>query len=302
MMEIYKPVFIVGAPRSGTTILYDLMACHKDLASFSPADLREILSEEFLQFEYLRRRLFEIRGWQFSRDGFEVRFTTSFETPHEAGLFWNRWIKKSWAKAKDVTISEYEGLRNTIENLLIRKAKKRFLSKSPAHSIKIEYLNEVFPGAIFVNIIRDGRPVVCSMSRSGRLFNNTDWYFGLPLKKNNQMDFDLFERHARQWMEVNEEIQRAKNNLNNDQYYELKYEDLMSHPKKTIDNIFKFCELEDYNIFDKEFRRISDSGEIQKISEKMTSANEKYKEELEQSDIQRLDEIMKELLVRFEYL
>ena len=104
-----------------------------------------------------------------------MRFTTSFEIPHEAGLFWNRWIKKSWAKAKDVTISEYEGLRNTIENLLIRKAKKRFLSKSPAHSIKIEYLNEVFPGAIFVNIIRDGRPVVCSMSRSGRLFNNPDW-------------------------------------------------------------------------------------------------------------------------------
>jgi len=154
-MEIYKPIFIVGVPRSGTTILYDLMALHKDLASFSQVDLREILSEEFLQFEYLRRRLFEIRRWQFSRDGFEVRFTTSFETPHEAGLFWNRWIKKSWAKAKDVTISEYEGLRNTVENLLIRKAKKRFLSKNPAHSINIEYLNEVFPGTIIKHYFKN---------------------------------------------------------------------------------------------------------------------------------------------------
>jgi len=302
MMEIYKPIFIVGTPRSGTTILYDLMACHKDLAWFSQFDLREMLSEEFIQFEYLRRRIFEIRKLPFSRDGFEVRFTTSFETPHEFGLFWIKWITKSWANASDVSITAYEGLRYAVNNLLIRKGKKRFLNKNPGNSIKIEYLNKVFPGAIFVNIIRDGRPVVCSMSRSGMLFNNPDWYFGLPLKKNNQMDFDLFERHAKQWIEVNEEIQRAKNNLEKDQYYEIKYEDLIFHPKKTIDDIFKFCELENYDIFDKGFHRISDSGDIQNISEKMSSTNEKYKEELTELEIQRLEEIMKELLIRFEYV
>ena len=301
-MEIYKPIFIVGAPRSGTTILYDLMACHKDLAWFSQFDLREMLSEEFIQFEYLRRRIFEIRKLPFSRDGFEVRFTTSFETPHEFGLFWIKWITKSWANASDVSITAYEGLRYAVNNLLIRKGKKRFLNKNPGNSIKIEYLNQVFPGAIFVNIIRDGRPVVCSMTRGSRFFKNPDGYFGLPLKKNNQMDFDLFERHAKQWIEVNEEIQRAKNNLEKDQYYEIKYEDLIFHPKKTIDDIFKFCELESYDIFDKGFHRISDSGDIQNISEKMSSTNEKYKEELTELEIQRLEEIMKELLIRFEYV
>ena len=301
MMEIYKPIFIVGTPRSGTTILYDLMACHKDLAWFSQFDLKEMLSEEFIQFEYLRRRIFEIRKLPFSRDGFEVRFTTSFETPHEFGLFWNKWITKSWANASDVSITAYEGLRYAVNNLLIRKGKKRFLNKNPGNSIKIEYLNQVFPGAVFVNIIRDGRPVVCSMTRGSRVFKNPNGYFGLPLKKNNQMDFDLFERHARQWIEVNEEIQRAKNNLEKDQYYELKYEDLISNPKKTIENIFRFCELENLDIFDKRFQHISDSGDIQNISEKMTSTNEKYKEELTELEIERLNEMMKELLIRFEY-
>ena len=301
MVEIYKPIFIIGVPRSGTTILYDMMACHKDLAFFSHRDFKQMLSKEFMEFQYLRRRLFEIRRWQFSREGFEVRITTSFETPHEVGLFWNKWIEKSWARAYDVNESSRKGLRAGVIKVLEKKKKKRFLNKNPAHSIKIEYLNEVFPGAIFVNVIRDGRPVVCSMTRGNRNFKNPNGYFGLPLRKNNQMNFDLLERHAKQWIEVNEEIQRAKNNLEKGQYYELKYEELMSFPKKTIENIFKFCELEDYDIFNKEFHRMSDSGNLQKISEKMSSTNDKYKEELTTSEIQRLDEIMKESMIRFEY-
>ena len=155
----------MGAPRSGTTLLYDLMACHKDLAWFSQVDLKEMLSDDFLNFVNIRRRLFEIRRWQFSRDGFEGRVTTSYETPNEVGLFWNRWIRGSWMGSKDGNSSDKQELRKAVSSLLIKKGKKRFLSKNPAHSIRIEYLNEVFPGAIFVNILRDVIPVVASMTR-----------------------------------------------------------------------------------------------------------------------------------------
>jgi len=301
-MEIYKPIFIVGAPRSGTTILYDMMACHKDLAWFSQVDFREMLTEEFMEFVYLRRRIFEMRRWPFSRDGFEVRVTTSYETPHEVGLLWNKWIPHSWIGKDEVSESAYEGLRAAISNLLIKKGKKRFLNKDPAHSIRIEYLNEVFPCSIFVNIIRDGRPVVTSMTRGSRRFNNPNGYFGLPLKNHNQMDFDLLERHARQWIEVNDGIQRAKDNLEKNQYYEIKYENFIEHPKENMKNIFKFCELDnEYDIFDKGFKRISDSGELEDIKGNLTSSNEKYKEELTSEQVNQLNDILKESLVRFEY-
>jgi len=300
-LDIDKPIFIVGVPRSGTTLLYDMMACHKELAFFSQISLRDILSDEFMEFVYLRRRLFEIRRWPFSRDGFEVRVTTSFEMPHEFGLFWNKWIEKSWAQAHDVTDSACEGLRNMVGNLLTKKGKKRFLNKEPSHSIRIEYLNKIFPGAIFINIIRHGIPTVASMTRDSRLFNFPDGYFGLSLKNDNQMNFDLFERHARQWIEVNEEIQRAKNNLKKDQYYEIKYEDFTSHPKQSINDIFKFCQLDNYDIFDKGFVRITDRGVIESISENLSSSNNKYKEELTEEQIQRLNEIMHDSLIRFEY-
>ncbi len=300
-MEIFNPIFIVGAPRSGTTLLYDMMACHKDLAWFSQVDLRDVLSEEFMQFVYLRRRLFEMRRWPFSRDGFEVRVTTTFEMPHEVGLIWNKWVPKSWVKKEDVTPESYSALRKIVRDLLIKKNKNRFLNKDPGHSINIEYLNEIFPGSIFINIIRDGRAAVTSMTRGSRRFNNPNGYFGLPLKNKNPLDYDLLERHARQWIEVNEEILRAKSNLENNQYFEIKYENFIAKPRETINKIFKFCNLEEFNIFDKGFKRVTDLGLIEPISNNLQSSNVKFKSELSDSEIERITKIMRDLLIRFEY-
>jgi len=300
-LDINKPIFIVGVPRSGTTLLYDLMALHPDLAFFSQLDLKEMLSEKFMEFQYFRRRIFEIRRWPFSRDGFEVRITTSFEMPHEFGLFWNKWIPKSWANANDVEEAQRNGLRKGVNDDLIRKKKKRFLSKDPSHSIRIEFLNQVFPGAIFVNIIRDGTAVVSSMTKEGRIFKDPNSYFGLSLKNNNQMDYDFLERHARQWIEINDEIQSAKNNLEPEQYYELKYENLVSNPKKTLDGIFKFCGLDEYNVFSRGFKRITDTGFIENISEHLTSRNYKVQEEFDKEQIKKLEDFMHESLIKFEY-
>ena len=222
-----------------------------------------MLTDEYIQFQYLRRRHFEIRRWPFQRDGFEVRFTTSFEAPQEFGLFWNGWIPKPWARQYDVTEPSKKGLTQGVENLLMKKRTDRFLSKDPNHSTRIEYLNKVFPGSIFVNIIRDGRAVVCSMTMPGRKFNNPDFYFGVALKNNNQMDFDLLERHAKQWIEINEEIQQTfLFGLEKDQYINIKYEEFILEPRKVLQRIFKFCQLGDFDIFNKGFKRITDSGII----------------------------------------
>jgi len=301
MVEIYKPIFIVGTPRSGTTLLYDLLACHKDVAFFSQIDLREFHSSNFMQFVSLRRRIFESRNWAFSRDGFEFRVTTSFETPHEFNHFWNKYIPKTWATADDVKNSSYEEIRNEIASLLKKKNKKRFLSKNPIHSIRIGFLKKIFDDAIFINIIRHGIPVVTSMTRGSRRTKNLDGYFGLPLKKNNQMDFDLLERHARQWIDVNTEIQNCRKFLNENQYFQIKYEDLISDPKDTIKEIFDFCELEFVNIFDGSYRRIGEQGNLEIIPTNLSSTNVKYKDELSESEIEKLHLIMKDLLSEFKY-
>jgi len=146
-----------------------------------------------------------------------------------------------------------------------------------------------------------GTAVVSSMTKEGRIFKDPNSYFGLSLKKNNQMDYDFLERHARQWIEINDEIQRAKNNLEPEQYYELKYENLVSNPKKTLDGIFKFCGLDEFNVFSRGFKRITDTGFIENISEHLTSRNYKVQEEFDKEQIKKLEDFMHESLIKFEY-
>ena len=173
-MEISRPIFIIGVPRSGTTLLYNLMAHHKDLAWFSQYDLPKVFSKEFLHFYKLRKRLFDIREWSYGKldmPNYEVLFDAPIEFPQ----FWNRHIGQDWADEKDVDDSSKKRLRETISQIIISKNKKRFLSKYPRNSVRIRYLNKVFPGSIFVNIVRDGIHFVVLVHKQKKFLLATFW-------------------------------------------------------------------------------------------------------------------------------
>ena len=40
-MDLERPVFMVGMPRSGTTIIYEALALHEDLGWFSSFGVRQ---------------------------------------------------------------------------------------------------------------------------------------------------------------------------------------------------------------------------------------------------------------------
>jgi len=297
-MEIYRPIFIIGVPRSGTNLLYHLMAQHEDLAWFSQNDLSTLYSKEFLKFYKLRKRLFDIRMWNFIPT--IPNYDVLFDVPIEFSKFWDRHIGRNWADENDVDDSSKKHLRETISQIIISKNKKRFLSKYPKNSVRIRYLNKVFPGSIFINIVRDGRAVVASMLNRMRAKKNG--YFGIPLKNDNQSQFYLLERHALQWIEVLDEINKAKNYLKPEQFFELKYEDFVLDPKKWLAKIFSVCELEQQNIFQNKSKRVLGRRKIEEISEKLSSRNQTWKTKFSQTEIERLNKIMKDFLERFEYL
>lgn len=298
--KIIKPIFIVGAPRSGTTVLYDYISCHSDLAWFSLHDFKETLAPEFWEFQSIRRRLFGMRQWRYNgQPNIEAGMRASFEVPDEYGYWWNAWThNKIWATEKDVTEDVRNNLLSNVSALLSRKGKKRFLSKSPPHSVRMRLLNSVFPDAIFINIIRDGRAVVASMISSAKGVYNG--YFGIPLRKDNQMDYNLLERHARQWIEVNEEIQNSRKYLRHDQYFELRYEDFIQAPDKHLAQIFRFCELRYEDIFDAQTPRLY-RGQMYFPSKTMSSQN-RWQEQFTMLEISKLNDLTGSMLRQFEYL
>lgn len=133
-----NPVFVIGAPRSGTTVLAAALAQHSD---FWTSD------ESFFMFQL------------FGMDRAEHSF--------------RRWSSRpcsSWLRTEQVTREEFLGFLGLGLNALFssRSQGKRWIDHTPHHGLMAAVLADMFPGAAFLHILRDGRQVVNSMVHVAR--------------------------------------------------------------------------------------------------------------------------------------
>jgi len=110
-MEIYKPIFIIGVPRSGTTLLYNIMSNHSELAWFSQNDISNLYTDDFLRFYKLRKRLFDIRNLP-SKHRLIPNYDVIFDIPIEFSSFWNHFIGYAWADENHVNEFTKKNLEN----------------------------------------------------------------------------------------------------------------------------------------------------------------------------------------------
>jgi len=241
--ELEKPIFIVGAPRSGTNLFYRLLTQHPSLGWFSNYTVKKFLSPDLLRVIQLRRRIFDLRKFSYPKDEFHESFFSTIERPVEGGDLWNFAIKGDWAPK--ILERRLDFVKLIIIETLIQQNKKRFLSKFPRNSIRIPLLNNVFPNSKFIHIIRDGRAVINSMLQRSK--ENPSEFFGIPLKNSENMNLSPIKKHAIQWEEVIKEVRSSAVYLNKNQFLEVKYESLINDPKLILNKITKFCELPDFS-------------------------------------------------------
>jgi hypothetical protein len=118
------PIFIVGSPRSGTTLLRLIMDSHPNISC-----------------------------------GPETKFLTEFkkvtsnywDTVKNFGFERTYWYEKT-ADYFNAFQQEY----------LQKRGKKRWAEKTPGYTINLDYINCLFPNSQIIHIIRDGRDVVAS--------------------------------------------------------------------------------------------------------------------------------------------
>lgn len=129
------PIFIVGCPRSGTTLLGSCLAEHSDLGGASES-------------------LFLLDLWRVIRD-------------LHAGI-----NPRAWAPLADyITKSElFEAVGafadSVFTSLLLRLGKTRYIDHTPWYITCIPLIYALYKDCIIVHILRDGRQVVASLQHS----------------------------------------------------------------------------------------------------------------------------------------
>ena len=202
------PIFVVGAHRSGTTWVFDMLAAHPEVAG--------VFESGLFAGDLGIASLFHPGHWydpetQASDQDF---FGRAFRLPQLVSR------EQLAADVRDLTAS---WLATSLE------PQTRFLvEKTPQHAEVIPVLGEVFPGATVVNVIRDGRDVIVSGLEAQR-----GWQGGGRVRK---VSVPVM---ARRWAHL---IRAARHgaSISEVKYTEVRFENLHANPGSIADT-FEVC-------------------------------------------------------------
>lgn len=181
--DVRAPIFVIGSPRSGTTLLRLVLDSHSAISC----------GEE----THFLRRLRSIVG-------------EDWPLVATYGLERSWWLLRIRALYEDFQAAVLAG-----------SSKVRWAEKDPTYTLQLDFIDELFPDALYVHLVRDGHDVVASFRdrwgyRSAARAAKSEW-----------------ARYVRAAQELGERLPTAR-------YLELRYEKLVAEPEPQTRRLFAF--------------------------------------------------------------
>lgn len=197
--------FVVGVGRSGTTLLRMMLDAHPEVS----------IPPETSFFRTLRL------GLPAQGDPHEFFLATVARVQQ-----WNSFGLDLQTLAKAVgAIQPFhlgEALRVFYRAYAARFSKLRWGDKTPANLLEMEEIQRVLPEARFLHLIRDGRDVAVSLGQV--------WWGPGTVRES-----------AEEWVRLIREARHQCAHLRH--YLEVRYEALVRHPRRTLEDVCAFLEL-----------------------------------------------------------
>ncbi|MFT4256494.1 MAG: sulfotransferase [Pseudoxanthomonas sp.] len=231
---VRQRVFLVGCPRSGTTLLQSILHAHRHIQSLPETHFLPHLlgSEEFRRSSADTPCSLKARRRCLGRRALAG-----------VGLVNRRRARNAWDYLQALNVARRPpqdgGLRlssqlaafvDSLDEYALEAHKPMWLEKTPDHLFYIEQLQRWVPDARFIHLIRDGRQVVASLYRAAQRY--PDWRPFLDL-----------ERGVDRWCTAVNESARWQGDA---RHLHVRYEDLVWHPEQTLQRVLIFlgCEPE----------------------------------------------------------
>jgi hypothetical protein len=215
------PVFVLGAPRSGTTLLYHMLLSTGNFAIYrAESNVFSVLAPRFggMRSERDRREL--LAHWLKSK-----LFRVS-------GLDQKEITDKVLSECR----SAGDFLRILMELVARKQRVERWADCTPDHLLHILEIKHAIPNALIIHIIRDGRDVALSYVRQG-------WAHPLPWDRSDRVSVaGLY------WEWIVRRGRKYGHDLGDD-YCEVHFEDLIMQPRATLSRLSEFIAQDlDYDL------------------------------------------------------
>ena len=209
-----KPVFVVGFPRSGTTLVQLLITAHH---GFLSAPETHFFSYSMQPIRRGTDKMISIADLDIIFKRLEEKTEINFE----------KYIHK--IKQKEINGIALDILLNDIMNILTKNDSQnlqRWVEKTPRHALHISEIINLFPLVKIINVIRDPRDVVSSLIKKKKFSS----------KKKKKM---YYIKRSWEWhREVSHTLEISKNFQNS--VLTVRYEDIINRPYITMNKIMTF--------------------------------------------------------------
>lgn len=221
---ISKPIFIVAAPRSGSTLLFETLAASSQLCTVGG------------EAHWLVESIPELR-------------------PGAPGVDSNRLTARHATDriAADIGEQILARLQDHAGQKLAEPGGRRFLEKTPKNALRIPFFNQLFPDAQFIFLWRDPRENISSMMEAWRSGNwrtypklqgfDGPWSLLLPPEWQTMNGKPLHEITAWQWRRTNEIVLEDLQTLPRERWTVLEYAELVRDPAVAVARLCEFLNL-----------------------------------------------------------
>jgi hypothetical protein len=209
--NINKPIFVVGSPRSGTSILTWCLGQHPNMFPVPESNWMG----DFAVSVAIGYQIGAARGDRSILSAMDIRDDELFATVGQS--------------INDLILRHRQDLeRKRRATITVSEPKGRWVDGTPEYSLHICGLRKLFPNALFVHICRDIRAVVRSMLNFHRVA-------GTKLVPNE-------EKAYRYWLRTVRACIEAEQAYGPSVVYRIRYADLIANPESAMRSLLDFLE------------------------------------------------------------
>lgn len=232
------PVFILGAPRSGTTLFYQSLVLEFDFAYLSNLHCR------LFGAPYLVEKISTYQSKYQQNPTFQSRFgsTKNWFSPSECGEYWYRFFRRSpqFVSLEDADDQKINDLKVSY-GVLQKTASKPVVFKNLLTVLRMEPILKAFPDALFLYVRRDEVENAHSiLSARKALYNDYDKWFSLEPPSLDKISLLSPEKQAVEQIRAVHSLIKKSLKGKEGQLFEFEYETFCNNPELIMNNVSSF--------------------------------------------------------------
>jgi hypothetical protein len=247
------PIFVIGPWRCGTTLLHELLVLDprftspSNYACFAPNHflLSEKFADRFLRFLLPTHRPMDDMtvSWQSPQEDEFALCNLGLRSPYWTLAFPNHPPQcRDYLDLEGLTPGEVARWKRVFLQFLHElnhRDPRRIVLKSPPHTCRLPVLNELFPNAIYIHIVRNPFIVYSSMMNMWRRMSEAH---GFQTPRFEGLEEFVLEQFAH----MHQRLEATRGLIDPSRYYEMRYEDLVADPVGQMRQLYEHLQLGDF--------------------------------------------------------